>query len=80
MQEAQMQELQQDPAAFLETCDVAAFVFDGSNSGSFKVAHELLLQLAHLSDDSIPCVLIAAKDDLGISMVSLVNLHLRVQC
>ena len=66
-----MQELEQNPAGFLVACDVAAFVFDGSNLESFRAAHELLLKLAHLSDDSIPCVFIAAKDDLGISMVSI---------
>lgn len=70
MQEAQIQSFEEDPEALQDACDVAAFVFDGSNIESFKAALDLLLKLAHLADDTIPCVLIAAKDDLGISMVS----------
>ena len=76
MQEQQVQELEQNPAAFTESCDVAAFVFDGSSFESFQAAHELLLKCAQLAQDSLPCVLIAAKDDLGISMVSVI-LYLR---
>lgn len=70
MQEAQIQELELEPQGLLEACDVAAFVFDGSNIESFRAAQELLVKVALLAGDSIPCVLIAAKDDLGISMVS----------
>ena len=70
MQEQQMQELKKSPAAFLESCDVAAFVFDGSSIESFKAAHQLLLQCADMAQDSLPCIMIAAKDDLGISMVT----------
>lgn len=70
MQEQQVQQLEQNPTAVLEPCDVAAFVFDGSSIESFKAAHELLLKVAQLAQDALPCVLIAAKDDLGISMVS----------
>ncbi len=75
MQEAQIQSFEEDPQALQDACDVAAFVFDGSNIESFKAAQDLLLKLAQLADDTIPCVLIAAKDDLGISMVisALVN-------
>ncbi len=75
MQEAQIQSFEEDPQALQDACDVAAFVFDGSNIASFKAAQDLLLKLAQLADDTIPCVLIAAKDDLGISMVisALVN-------
>jgi len=69
MQEAQIQSFEEDPQALQDACDVAAFVFDGSNVESFKAAQDLLLKLARLADDTIPCVLIAAKDDLGISMV-----------
>lgn len=72
MQEAQIQSFEEDPQALQDACDVAAFVFDGSNIESFKAAQDLLLKLAQLADDTIPCVLIAAKDDLGISMVILV--------
>ena len=75
MQEEQIQSFEEDPQALQDECDVAAFVFDGSNIESFKAAQDLLLKLAQLADDTIPCVLIAAKDDLGISMVlsALVN-------
>lgn len=68
MQEEQIQSFEEDPQALQDECDVAAFVFDGSNIESFKAAQDLLLKLAQLADDTIPCVLIAAKDDLGISM------------
>ena len=70
MQDHQVQQLQDKPAALMESSDVAAFVFDGSSSESFQAAHQLLLKCAELAQDSLPCVLIAAKDELGISMVS----------
>lgn len=69
MQELQLLELQHNPAAFTESCDVAAFVFDSSSVKSFQAAHQLLLLCAGLAQDTLPCMLIAAKDDLGISMV-----------
>ncbi|KAL3136163.1 hypothetical protein ABBQ32_007179 [Trebouxia sp. C0010 RCD-2024] len=68
MQELQLLELQRNPAAFTESCDVAAFVFDSSSVKSFRAAHQLLLLCAGLAQDTLPCMLIAAKDDLGISM------------
>lgn len=70
MQEQQLLELKHNPAAFTESCDVAAFVFDSSSVESFQAAHQLLLHCAELAQDNLPCMLIAAKDDLGISMVS----------
>ena len=70
MQDDQVEQLEHKPAALAESCDVAAFVFDGSSFESFQAAHQLLLKCAELAQDSLPCVLIAAKDELGISMVS----------
>ena len=69
MQEQQLLELQHNPVAFTASCDVAAFLFDSSSDESFQSARQLLLLCAGLAQDSLPCVLIAAKDDLGISMV-----------
>lgn len=70
MQDDQLQQLEHKPAALTESCDVAAFVFDGSSFESFQAAHQLLLKCAELAQDSMPCVLIAAKDELVVSMVS----------
>ena len=70
IQDHQVQQLEDNSALLTESCDVAAFVFDGSSSKSFQAAHQLLLKCAELAQDSLPCMLIAAKDELGISMVS----------
>ena len=65
-------ELLESPAAAeqLAACDVAAIVFDSSDLHSFRTAHRLLLRIAQAAGDSLPCVLIAAKDDLGMDQVS----------
>ena len=63
--------LLESPAAAeqLAACDVAAVVFDSSDLHSFHTAHRLLLRIAQTAGDSLPCVLIASKDDLGMDQV-----------
>ncbi|KAK9829241.1 hypothetical protein WJX72_004718 [[Myrmecia] bisecta] len=51
----------------LAAADVAAFVFDSSDPASFRTAQRLILEVAAASGDSLPCVFVAAKDDLGMS-------------
>jgi len=67
-----------DAAALLESpavadtlvaADVAAFVFDGSDAHSLRTAQRLLLRIATAAGDSLPCVLVATKDDAGMSQV-----------
>ncbi|TXG63639.1 hypothetical protein EZV62_010633 [Acer yangbiense] len=51
----------------LAACDVAVFVYDSSDDYSWKKTKELLIGFARLEEDSgygVPCLLIAAKDDL----------------
>ena len=77
MQTSQMQQLEQNPLGFLEACDVAAFVFDNSSGNSwqsFTEAQQLMLKVAQLAEDNIPCVLIGAKEELGVSTVRLSSL------
>ncbi|KAI4301263.1 hypothetical protein L6164_034557 [Bauhinia variegata] len=52
---------------FLAACDVAVFVYDSSNERSWKRSRELLEEVARqgeLTGYRVPCLLIAAKDDL----------------
>lgn len=52
----------------LASCDVAAFIYDSSDELSWKQAATLLLDVATHGENSgfeVPCILIAAKDDLG---------------
>ncbi|CAA0828110.1 Mitochondrial Rho GTPase 1 [Striga hermonthica] len=52
---------------YLAACDVAVFVYDSSNEYSFKGATELLSLVARQGEESgfgMPCLLIAAKNDL----------------
>ena len=65
----------ESPAAaeHLAACDVAAVVFDSSELHSFHTAHRLLLRIAQAAGDTLPCVLIAAKDDLGMEPVRLLD-------
>ncbi|XP_073315331.1 mitochondrial Rho GTPase 1-like [Primulina huaijiensis] len=54
----------------LAACDVAVFVYDSSSEDSFKRASELLLNVAREGEESgfcMPCLLIAAKNDLDSS-------------
>lgn len=51
----------------LTDCDVAAFVYDSSDAASWNRAHELLVAVAaygEMNGMEMPCLLIAAKDDL----------------
>uniref|UniRef100_A0A803NRF9 Mitochondrial Rho GTPase n=1 Tax=Cannabis sativa TaxID=3483 RepID=A0A803NRF9_CANSA len=52
---------------FLAPCDVAIFVYDSSDEYSSKKSQELLVEVARQGEESgygVPCLLIAAKDDL----------------
>ncbi|KAJ8748360.1 hypothetical protein K2173_002997 [Erythroxylum novogranatense] len=51
----------------LAACDVAVFVFDSSDKYSWKRSRELLMDVARRGEESgygVPCLLVAAKDDL----------------
>ncbi|CAM6019650.1 unnamed protein product [Sphagnum balticum] len=51
----------------LADCDVAAFVYDGSNAASWKRIVDLLVEVAAHGEKygfEVPCLLVAAKDDL----------------
>ncbi|XP_058008694.1 mitochondrial Rho GTPase 2 isoform X2 [Hevea brasiliensis] len=52
----------------LAGCDVAIFLYDSSDEYSWKRSCELLVELARRCEESgygVPCLLIAAKDDLN---------------
>ncbi|CAM8968570.1 unnamed protein product [Rhodiola kirilowii] len=52
----------------LAACDVAIFVYDSSMELSWKKATELLLEVARTAEETgycFPCLLVAAKEDLG---------------
>jgi Ras family protein T1 len=51
----------------LARCDVALFAFDSSSAESFSAALELLLAASTAAGASLPCLLVAAKDDLAMS-------------
>ncbi|XP_042390744.1 mitochondrial Rho GTPase 1-like isoform X1 [Zingiber officinale] len=51
----------------LAACDIAAFVYDSSDENNWKKARELLEQVASHGENTgfeVPCLVIAAKDDL----------------
>ncbi|KAJ0027754.1 hypothetical protein Pint_36210 [Pistacia integerrima] len=53
--------------AYMATCDVALFVYDSSVEHSWERTEELLVEVARqgeVSGHGVPCLLIAAKDDL----------------
>lgn len=56
-------------AATLAGTDVAVFMFDSTSLASFRTAHQLMLAVAQAAGDALPCVFLAAKDDLGMSQV-----------
>lgn len=59
-------------------CDVAAFVYDSSDAASWGRAHELLVEVAAHGESNgveIPCLLIAAKDDLEPDSTCVQNAH-----
>ncbi|KAL4308804.1 hypothetical protein GQ457_01G053260 [Hibiscus cannabinus] len=60
----------------LAACDVAVFLYDSSDEYSWKRSRELLLDVARRGEDSgygVPCLLVAAKDDLDPFPMSLQN-------
>jgi hypothetical protein len=59
-----------DPTIDLSQLDVAAVMFDSAEPSSFRQAVALVVGLSGRAGDSLPIVLIAAKDDLGMSNVS----------
>lgn len=57
-------------AAGLESVDCAAFIFDASSAESYRVAQAALGRVAEWSARTgaeLPCMMVAAKDDLGMS-------------
>ncbi|XP_007050628.2 PREDICTED: mitochondrial Rho GTPase 2 isoform X1 [Theobroma cacao] len=60
----------------LAACDVAVFMYDSSDEYSWKRSRELLLDVARQGEESgyrVPCLLIAAKDDLDPYPMALQN-------
>ncbi|XVF72418.1 hypothetical protein PTKIN_Ptkin12aG0119800 [Pterospermum kingtungense] len=60
----------------LAACDVAVFLYDSSDEYSWKRSRELLLDVARKGEESgygVPCLLIAAKDDLDPFPMALQN-------
>jgi len=51
----------------LAGADAAAFVFDSTSLASFRTAHQLMLAVTQTAGDVLPCIFVAAKDDLGMS-------------
>uniref|UniRef100_A0A7R9VF32 EF-hand domain-containing protein n=1 Tax=Chlamydomonas euryale TaxID=1486919 RepID=A0A7R9VF32_9CHLO len=51
----------------LTRADVAAFLFDCSSEESFRAAAEMLVAVSTAAGDSLPCALVACKDDLGMA-------------
>lgn len=49
----------------LQPCDMAAFVFDASNPESFHAAQDLLYRVTDSSNDTLPCILVAANNESG---------------
>ncbi|KAL7597724.1 mitochondrial Rho GTPase 1 [Lactuca sativa] len=51
----------------LAACDIAVFIYDGSDEYSLKRASELLMDVARRGEDTgygVPCFFVAGKDDL----------------
>ena len=61
-------------ASVLAATDFAVFVFDSTSLASFRTAHQLMLAVAQAAGDALPCVFLAAKDDLGMSQVGMAPL------
>ena len=51
----------------LRSCDVAAFLFDSSSVESFQQARAMMEVVSSAAGETLPCVFIATKDDLGMS-------------
>ncbi len=57
---------------------MAAFLFDSSSPGSFQSAAEMMAAVSTAAGDTLPCVLVAAKDDLGMAQVGVHVMHVLV--
>lgn len=71
LDEAAMAGLLASPSASeaLARADVGAFVFEGTSEASFGAAAAAMEAVAMASKDQLPCVFVAAKDDLGMPAV-----------
>jgi hypothetical protein len=49
--------------------DVAVFMFDSSSEADWKRAHEALVAVSSAAGDTLPCILAAAKIDVGMEPV-----------
>lgn len=47
----------------LASCDVAVFLFDGSQPTSFESAVESMIALASASRDTLPCIFVSSNDE-----------------
>jgi hypothetical protein len=63
-------------ATELAASDLAVFVFDSTDAGSLGEAMQMLHEVTCAAADTLPCVLVAAKENLGMSPVS----HLALTC
>ena len=67
-------------AAELASCDLGVFLFDCSSLRSMQEALHLLVEVTQAANNSLPCIVLAAKDDLGMSQVDLDCQHLCCAC
>jgi hypothetical protein len=51
----------------LQRCDVLLVAFDSSSQQSFLQAEQLLLAASAVAGSTLPCLLVAAKEDVGLS-------------
>jgi hypothetical protein len=51
----------------LQQCDVLLVAFDSSSQQSFQQAEQLLLAASTAAGPTLPCLLVAAKEDVGLS-------------
>ena len=56
-------------ASDLASCDLGILLFDSSSLHSMTEALQLLLSVTLAANNSLPCVMLAAKGDLGMSPV-----------
>ena len=62
-------------ASDLASCDLAILLIDSSSLQSMTEALQLLLSVTLAANNSLPCVMLAAKDDLGMSAVRCKTLY-----
>ncbi|KAG1666031.1 hypothetical protein FOA52_006905 [Chlamydomonas sp. UWO 241] len=51
----------------LSKADAACFLFDSSSAESFRSASDMLVAVSTAAGDTLPCCLVACKDDLGMA-------------